>query len=173
MKSYADGVRGYINWCQTNQKPVVIDRRQLRQFIDGLLTAGAKPATAVARHLAVRRFSAWLTEEGEQETDPLLGLRSPKLDNPVVEPLSDDQLRVMLRACRGPDLRDRRDEAILRLMFTTGARAGEVAAMQVNDLNLRSVPPTVIIRHGKGGKGQGGSASSEDSRRDRQIPTRP
>lgn len=42
MKSYADGVRGYINWCQTNQKPVVIDRRQLRQFIDGLLTAGAK-----------------------------------------------------------------------------------------------------------------------------------
>lgn len=79
----------------------------------------------------------------------------------------------MLRACRGPDLRDRRDEAILRLMFTTGARAGEVAAMQVNDLNLRSVPPTVIIRHGKGGKGQGGSASSEDSRRDRQIPTRP
>jgi integrase len=37
-------------------------------------------------------------------------------------------------------------------MFATGARAGEVAAMQVNDLNLRSVPPTVIIRHGKGGK---------------------
>jgi len=79
------------------------------------------------------------------------------LDQPIqVEgaTVSDDQLRAMLRACRGPDLRDRRDEAILRLMFTTGARAGEVAAMQVNDLNLRSVPPTVIIRRGKGGKGR-------------------
>ena len=101
----------------------------------------------------MRRFSAWLTEEGEQAADPLLGLKSPKLDQPVTEPLSDDQLRAMLQACRGPDLRDKRDEAILRLMFTTGARAGEVVALQVSDVNLRSVPPTAIIRRGKGGKG--------------------
>jgi len=50
----------------------------------------------------VRRYSAWLTEEGEQALDPLLGLRAPKLDKPVVEPLTDDQLRAMLKACRGP-----------------------------------------------------------------------
>ena len=154
VKSYGDGVRAYLNWCATNNKPAVLDRRQLREFVDGLLTAGAKPATAVARHLAVRRFSGWLTEEGEQGADPLLGLKSPKLDTPVVEPLSDDELRAMLKACRGPDLRDKRDEAILRLMFTTGARAGEVAAMEVTDLNLRTDPPTVIIRRGKGGKGR-------------------
>jgi integrase/recombinase XerD len=43
---------------------------------------------------------------------------------------------------------------LVRLMFTSGARAGEVVAMQVNDLNLRSVPPTAIIRRGKGGKGR-------------------
>ena len=154
VKSYGDGVRAYLNWCATNNKPAVLDRRQLREFVDGLLTAGAKPATAVARHLAVRRFSGWLTEEGEQGADPLLGLKSPKLDTPVVEPLSDDELRAMLKGCRGPDLRDKRDEAILRLMFTTGARAGEVAAMEVADLNLRTDPPTVIIRRGKGGKGR-------------------
>ena len=71
-----------------------------------------------------------------------------------MEPLSDDQLRALLRACRGQDMRDKRDEAILRLMFTTGARAGEVVALQVADVNLRSVPPTVIIRRGKGGKGR-------------------
>lgn len=154
VKSYGDGVRAYITWCETNGKPVVLDRRQLREFIDDLLTSGAKPATAVSRHLAVRRFSGWLTEEGEQDADPLLGLRAPKLDNPVTEPLTDDQLRAMLKACKGPDLRDKRDEAILRLMFTTGARAGEVVAMQVNDLNVRGMPPTVIIRRGKGGKGR-------------------
>lgn len=116
--------------------------------------AGAKPATAVSRHLAVRRFSTWLTEEGEQAADPLLGLRSPKLDKPVVEPLSDEQLRALVKACRGPDLRDKRDEAILRLMFTTGARAGEVVAMATADLNLREDPPTAIIRRGKGGRGR-------------------
>jgi site-specific recombinase XerD len=154
VKAYGDGVRAYLNWCAANDKPAVLDRRLIREFIDGLLTSGAKPATAVSRHLAVRRFSGWLAEEGEQASDPLLGLRSPKLDNPVIEPLTDDQLRAMLKACRGADMRDKRDEAILRLMFTTGARAGEVVAMETNDLNLRAVPPTLIIRRGKGGKGR-------------------
>lgn len=125
-----------------------------REFVDHLLTGGARPATAVSRHLAVRRFSAWLTEEGEQGSDPLLGLKAPKLDKPVVEPLSDDQLRALLKACRGPEVRDKRDEAIVRLMFTTGARAGEVVALQTGDLSLRADPPTATIRRGKGGTGR-------------------
>ncbi len=102
----------------------------------------------------MRRFSGWLTDEGEQATDPLLGLKSPKLDEAVVQPLTDDQIRAMLKACRGPDLKDKRDEAILRLMFTSGARAGEVVALQTADLNLRADPPTALIARGKGGKGR-------------------
>ena len=154
VKAYGDGVRAYLAWCERAGKPAKIDRRLLREFVDDLLTSGAKPATAVSRHLAVRRFSAWLTEEGEQGTDPLLGLRAPKIDKPVVEPLSDDQLRALLKACRGSELRDKRDEAIVRLMFTSGARAGEVVAMETGDLDLRADPPTAIIRRGKGGKGR-------------------
>src|SRR5829696_10187914 len=114
----------------------VLDRRQVREFIDRLLTSGAKPATATSRHLAVRRFSGWLTEEGEQATDPLLGLKPPKLDKPVIEPLTDDQLRAMLKACRGSERRNKRDEAILRLMFTTGMRAGEVVGLTTADVDL-------------------------------------
>src|SRR4029453_9840891 len=77
VKSYGDGVRAYLKWCAANDKPAALDRRQLREFIDGLLTSGVKPATATSRHLAIRRFSGWLTEEGEQATDPLLGLKAP------------------------------------------------------------------------------------------------
>ena len=154
LKSYGDGVRAYLAWCERAGRPAVVDRHQLREFVAALLGEGAKPATAVSRHLAVRRFSAWLTEEGEQASDPLLGMRAPKLDKPVVEPLTDDQLRAMLKACRGADLRDKRDEAILRLMFTTGARAGEVVALQVTDLSLRTDPATATIRRGKGGTGR-------------------
>jgi len=154
VKSYGDGVRAYLRWCEANDRPAQLDRRQVREFIDGLLAAGSSPATANLRHLAVRRFSVWLTEECEQDHDPLLGLKAPKLDKPVVEPLTDDQLRAMIKACRGSELRDRRDEAVLRLMFTTGIRAGEVVALTVADLDLRSDPATAVIRRGKGGKGR-------------------
>ncbi len=154
VKSYGDGVRAYIGYTLAAGRPVAIDRTTMREFVDHLLTAGASPATATARHLAVRRFSAWLLEEGELAVDPLAGLKAPKIDQPVVEPLTDDQLRAMIKTCRGSALMDRRDEAILRLMFTTGARAGEVVAIRVEDVHLRDQPPTVTIYKGKGGRGR-------------------
>lgn len=152
IKSYSEGVRQYLRWCTDNNRPVVLERHQLAGFIDSLLTAGAQPTTARARQLGVRRFSAWLVDEQEIPTDPLLGVKAPKLDSHVIEPLTDDQLKAMVRACAGRDLRERRDEALLRFMFETGARAGEVAALQVADVNLTE--GSAIVRRGKGGKGR-------------------
>jgi site-specific recombinase XerD len=154
IKTYGDGVRGYLKWCAATEAPAAIDRTQLRRFVDDLLTAGARPATAVSRQLAVRRFSAWLTEEGETEADLLLGVKSPQLDKPVVEPLTDAELRNMIKACAGRELPDRRDEALLRLMFTTGIRAGEAVGLGRGDLDIKALPPTAIIRRGKGGRGR-------------------
>lgn len=154
VKSYGDGVRAFLRWCSENDKVPALHRDMLKGFVVDLLDAGAKPATASSRYLAVRRFSAWLADEGEQSTDPLAGLKAPKLDQPVTEPLSDDELRAMLNACRGSDMRDYRDAALIRLMYTTGARAGEVVALQLADVHAKANPPYVVIKRGKGGKGR-------------------
>jgi hypothetical protein len=45
-----------------------------------LMEGGNRPATARVRQLAVRPFTAWLTEEGELPADPFLGITGPKLD---------------------------------------------------------------------------------------------
>jgi site-specific recombinase XerD len=154
IKSYSTGVRQFLTWCQTAEifSPK-LDRPTVAAFVADLLEQGAEPTTAQARLAAVKRFSAWLAEEGELPRDELLGMRPPKLDTKVVEPLSDDQLRALLKACSGGDpFRDRRDEAIVRVMLETGARAGEVAAMTLSDVNL--LAGTAVIRRGKGGKGR-------------------
>ena len=155
VKSYGDGVRAFLSWCATNDQSAELTRQRLRGFVESLLRDGAKPATAVSRHLAVRRFSAWLAEEGEIDTDQLYGVKAPKIDAPVTLPLTDDQLRAMVKACRGLDpFRDRRDEAIIRLMYTTGMRAGEVASLLLPDLHVADAQPFVIVRRGKGDKGR-------------------
>lgn len=56
VKAYADGVPAYLTWCERAGRPAQIDRRQLREFVDHLLSNGSRPATAVSRHLAVRSF---------------------------------------------------------------------------------------------------------------------
>jgi site-specific recombinase XerD len=158
LKTYADGVRFYLAWC-AERAADPLDRASLRGWVTALLDGGSQAATGRVRQLAVRRFTAWLAEEGELPADPFLGIKAPRLDTTVVEPLSDDQLRALLKACqplRGMSpaeaLRYRRDEAMLRLMLETGARAGEVVALGVADLDLPG--GTAIIRRGKGGKGR-------------------
>jgi len=152
IKSYVTGVEQYLAWCTDAGVPALLDRPTVNGFVSALLAGGGAPATARARQLAVRRFSAWLVEEGEADQDRLLGLRAPQLDTKVIEPLTDDQLRAMLKACAGRDLRERRDEALIRLMAETGVRAGEVAVLALADVNLTT--GTAIVRRGKGGKGR-------------------
>jgi len=152
VKSYGDGVRRFLDWTAEAGRPAALDRTSVNAFVAALLDAGAEPSTARARQLALRRFSAWLLEEGETDTDPLLGLKAPKLDAKVVEPLTAVQITALVAACAGKEMRDRRDEALVRLMIETGARAGEVVALRVEDVDLAA--GTAVVRRGKGGRGR-------------------
>ncbi|MFF4086368.1 tyrosine-type recombinase/integrase [Streptomyces nigra] len=152
LKTYGDGVRAFLRWCEAAECPPILDRPTVNTFVSALLDGGAEASTARSRQLAVRRFSAWLADEGEIDTDQLLTLKPPKLDHKVVQELDDDQLRALIKACKGKDLRDRRDEAIVRLMAETGARAGEIVGMRVTDIDLKR--GAAIVRRGKGGKGR-------------------
>ena len=128
IKTSTDGVHRYFAWCSENDLPAILDRTQVQAFVADLLDHGAQPATARSRHLAVRRYAAWLAEEGEIDTDPLVGIRPPKLDTKVVDPLTDDDLKALIAACHGVDMRDRRDEALVRLMAETEPGPGRSSA---------------------------------------------
>ncbi len=152
VKNYGDGVRRFLSWCEATGAAPVLDRRTVAAFTAGLLEAGAQPATARSRQLAVRRYSAWLVDEGEAPADLLLGTKGPQLDTKVVDPLTDAEVGAMIAACAGRELRERRDEALIRLMAETGARAGEVVALGVADMDLTA--GTALVRRGKGGRGR-------------------
>jgi integrase/recombinase XerD len=153
IKSYTTGMYQFLDWCEANGHNPGLDKHLVRSWVNDLITVSAvSPATAVARQLGVRRFSAWCEEEGEIDDDPLLGLRSPKIDKKVTKGLPEDQLKNLIKACAGKDFLDRRDEAMLRLMAETGIRAGELLALTLDDVDL--LRGQVTIRRGKGGKGR-------------------
>jgi integrase len=156
---YGDGATRYLRWC-TERDHLPMSRAALNSWIAGLLDAGAAPGTARIRQLAVRRLAAWLTAGGELHTDPFPGMKAPRVVPPVVEPLTDDELRALIRTCAVPDadppagevLHHRRDEAIIRLMFETAIRSGEVIDLHLDDVDL--IGRLITIRRGKGGRGR-------------------
>lgn len=152
IRTYTDGVKKFLRWCEDNERPAELSRVAVQAFMADLLDDGAEANTAKSRDLALKRFAAWLVAEGELTDNPLIGLKPPKGDQKVVDALTDDQLKRLIVACQGKALKDRRDEAIVRLMAETGLRAAEVLAIEVNDINLAD--GLVTVHRGKGGKGR-------------------
>ena len=171
VKTYGDGVRAFLTWCEATGAPAALEPATVAAFIASLLDAGAEAATARSRQLAVRRFSAWLATEGEIPADELARMSPPKLDVKAIHPLTDDQLVALLAACKGPDLRDKRDEAIVRLMTETGARAGEILALQVPDVDLAA--GTAVISQRQGRQGPQSAVRPQHRRRARPLHPRP
>jgi site-specific recombinase XerD len=152
LRSYRLALRSFLGWCTEQGIEPVLDRATVAGWQAALLLRGAEPATVRARGTVLRGLSAWLAEEGEIQADKLLGLKSPKVPQKVVEPLTDDEIKRLLKTCASREFRDVRDAAIIRLMVETGMRAGEVIALTTSDIDVRSGWAT--IRQAKNGKGR-------------------
>lgn len=151
--NYTTGVAGYIAWCEKRGEHPWIDRALVTEWVAELLASGLQPSTVKARQLAVRRFSAWMAEEDDIDySDVLLGIKPPKMSEKLIRPLSESDLSRLVLACDGTALRDRRDEAVIRLMAETGLRAGEVLGLRVSDVNLAAC--SASVQKSKTGRGR-------------------
>ena len=159
---YADGATRYLRWC-ADRDHLPMSRAALNSWIAGLLDAGAAPGTARIRQLAVRRFASWLTAGGEIHTDPFPGVKAPRVvprwssRSPTPSSAPSSPPAPSLRRCvcttsAGETLHHRRDEAIIRLMFETAIRSGEIVDLRLDDLDL--IGRLITIRRGKGGRGR-------------------
>jgi integrase/recombinase XerC len=121
-----------------------VTRKQVAAFIEYVTqTTSATTAAMRWRGLsAVFGFLARADEDGEAflERNPVKGLKAPKTDEAPVPVLALSDAKKLIEACKGPSLEDRRDEAMIRFLFDTGVRRGELASMQVDPawLNLKT-----------------------------------
>jgi site-specific recombinase XerD len=150
LTTYTSGVEDFLAWCDRSGVRAELTRPNVQQWIADMLDAGATASTATTRLGALKRFTAWLVDEDELPSNPLLRMPSPKQDTTVVPALTDDEVRLLIKSCHGKTFCDKRDEAIVRLMVETGLRANELVELRCDDLDLMN--GTVVVRRGKGGK---------------------
>jgi len=151
IKSYTNGVKAFLRWCRETKTEPDLTRRNFQRFI-AAISDTCQSTTVVSRHLSCRQFTAWLLAEGETTSDPLLGLQGGAPDEKIIMPLAQEELKALIAACKGNGFRERRDEALIRLMVECGSRASETVDMLLSETNLAA--GTVVIRRGKGGKGR-------------------
>lgn len=109
-----------------------VTEADINAYIRHLRTGNLAPATIRRRLTPLRLLYDRLLRHHQIAINPLEDIRSPKVsDQSTTVYLSREQARTLEEQCTGPTLRDLRDRALIVFMLSTGLRAFEVVAVDM------------------------------------------
>ncbi len=117
------------------EDPTLVTKGQVEEFQIWMVTTRSA-ATALNKHKGLQQFFKWLVVEEEMERSPIDRMRQPKTGERLVPIIRDSDTKKVLDTCKGSGFTNARDEAIIRLLYNTGARLAEVTGLQVDDVDL-------------------------------------
>jgi integrase len=136
VASYLVGVRQFTAFLQPRGRELEeATRADLEAFIADLLSRRS-PATASTRYKQLQALYRWLEDEEEIAVNPIARMRPPIVPDKPVPVVPEDALRRLLAACAGKSFEARRDTALITFLLDTGARRGEVAGLQLTNLDF-------------------------------------
>jgi integrase/recombinase XerC len=126
-----------------------VTRVQLRSFLAHLHSRRLGKRTIMRKLAALRSFYGFLCREGEAQTNPMLGLRTPKQEKRLPNVLSVEEVARLLQTASGDGAADLRDRAILETLYSSGIRVGELVALKVSDVDFSAEVVTVMGKRRK------------------------
>ena len=168
---YRKSFDSFWGWAETEgvTDPADVTHRTINSWTDWMLTQPARrggriqydvdPETGARTERKVstntlrirwqnlRPFFSWWAEETERP-NPFDRADTPAIDEQPTPVVSIDDVRALLHACNGKTFINRRDTALVRFLYDTGARVGEVAAMTLDSWDRRA---DVVTLAGKTG----------------------
>jgi site-specific recombinase XerD len=112
---------------------------------------GLKPATVKGYFAALGAFYSFLVRDEimEESANPMRKALPPKVPEPIIEPLSQEQVKGLLAAFNVKRQTGQRNYVMCLLMLDTGLRVSEVASLKTEDVDFDQRRLKVI---GKGNK---------------------
>ncbi|MCL3860234.1 tyrosine recombinase XerC [Actinotalea sp. K2] len=134
-----------VEWSQ-------VDLTLLRAWLASMVSNGLARSTVARRGAAVRAFYAWAEQSGHLVTDPAARLVTAQPGGALPSALAVEPARRLLDAARDAVDEDPltvRDWVTLELLYATGVRVGELASVDLDDVDA---PSRLLRVMGKGSK---------------------
>lgn len=151
---YREKLKLFSSYCDaqavTNIGQVTPDI--LRRWLLHLQERGHNPGGVHAAFRALRTFLLWFEAENQPDgwKNPIHRVKAPRVPTEIVEPVELDTVKALLSTCTGGGYTALRDRALFLFLLDTGARAAEVCALNLADVELMA--GSILIRQGKGRK---------------------
>jgi integrase/recombinase XerC len=141
-----------VRW--TKVTPADLRRFFSEQFDSKVGKTGKRirTATAIRKVSAVRNFFGFLVEQGEIPANPVSGIAAPRRVMQPPDFLPVDEMLDFLKTQPKGTAREKRDIAILELLYSSGLRVGELCSLRLCDLSLDPGGTGTVRVTGKGRK---------------------
>ncbi len=148
--AYVSDLRAFAAWMARSdiETPERVDRMHLRRYLASLGTRRLARATIARKAAALRCYFSWQVRQGRLGSDPARSLRAPSGGGRLPRVLSGGEVACLLDVAAESAV-DRRDLAVLELLYAAGLRVSELCGLDRGDVDLRGRTVTVL---GKGAK---------------------
>ncbi|MDD4250571.1 MAG: tyrosine-type recombinase/integrase [Candidatus ainarchaeum sp.] len=133
--SYTTEVLNYIN-----KKPELIEVRDIIGYLAQKKDSGCSNATLALIHAALKYFF-----KNYLKMNIIDEIKTPKKSKSLPKILNKDEIKLLFNATKFG-----RNRLILKFIYGSGCRVGEVVKLKVDDINIKE--RTAMIRSGKGNK---------------------
>ena len=154
VAAYRRDLIQFFDFChRRGQKSLAeVDRLAVRRFLAHLATLGYARASVGRKVSAVRAFFTDAARRGMVPLNPAEGVAAPKRPRRLPHVPAASALGSVLDGLDGTDPISRRDRALLEVLYGSGLRVAEAAALTVADVRGSAGGRDLIRVMGKGGK---------------------
>ncbi len=140
LKSYQRDLRQFWSYLSREGRESVplqqLDHVTIRDFLGHLYSQGNQKSSVARKLATLRSFFRFLHGQGEIPSNPARLVQAPRLPKKVPPVISPRDIESVLDLPSPEEDRGIRDRAILDLLYSSGIRVGELAALNVEDLSL-------------------------------------
>ena len=140
ISAYRCDVGRYLDYSRDVCRISSIDEIEADDVLDHLvmLRESGMATRSIARHLAsIRMFHRYIQAEGFTSRDPTRDMDSPRLWQNLPRTLSVADVDRLLAASDTSTSGGLRDAAIIEMLYATGMRVSELAAIRLEDVDLK------------------------------------
>lgn len=125
------------------------DAEDVRRYLQHMREHSYSKATVARKLATLRSFFKFLNKRGLTGNNPMLSIRTPKLDKRLPKFMTEEQVTRLLQTPNDLDILGSRDKAMLEVIYSSGLRVSELVGLNVEDLDF--VGGVIKVR-GKGKK---------------------
>ncbi len=112
------------------------DRNKIRSFLAHVQTSGGTPRTAARKLASLRTAYKYFARIDLLDANPAAQIRSPKLPRDMPDVLSIPEVTALVEAPDASTPLGARDRALLEILYSSGARAAEVAGLRISSIDF-------------------------------------